>query len=140
VLAAPGVGFENRPQDQIPERFDAFWHDHTIRPSTVIALALLFAFHCGTEEFMQAIVALYLGQLIFDVDFVSATQYSASFSCGRRLSRGGTFIAQANVVGQFVRQIEELVPPSNSILALPYQPMFYFLCDVTIQRVGIICG
>ena len=44
-------------------------------------------------------------------------------------SRGGIFIAQANMVGQFVRQIQELVPPSNSILALPYQPMFYFLCD-----------
>src|SRR5436190_22207121 len=45
------------------------------------------------------------------------------------LSRGGIFIAQANVVGQFVRQIRELAPPSNSILTLPYQPMFYFLCD-----------
>ena len=45
------------------------------------------------------------------------------------LSRGGIFIVQANVVGQFVRQIQELVPSSNSILALPYQPMFYFLCD-----------
>jgi hypothetical protein len=45
------------------------------------------------------------------------------------LSRGGIFIAQPNVVIQFVRQIQELVPPSSSILALPYQPMFYFLCD-----------
>ena len=45
------------------------------------------------------------------------------------LSRGGIFIAQPNLVMQFVRQIQELVPPSKSILALPYQPMFYFLCD-----------
>jgi hypothetical protein len=45
------------------------------------------------------------------------------------LSRGGIFIAQPNVVNQFVRRIQALVPPSKSILALPYQPMFYFLCD-----------
>ena len=45
------------------------------------------------------------------------------------LSRGGIFIAQSNVVSQFVRQIQELVPRSKSILALPYQPMFYFFCD-----------
>jgi hypothetical protein len=45
------------------------------------------------------------------------------------LSRGGIFIGQPNVVTQFVRQIQDLVPPSNSILALPYQPMFYFLCN-----------
>src|SRR5436190_5281657 len=45
------------------------------------------------------------------------------------LSRGRIFIAQPNVVTQFVRRIQELVPPSKSILALPYQPMFYFLCD-----------
>ena len=45
------------------------------------------------------------------------------------LSRGGIFISQPKVVTQFVRRIQELVPPSKSILALPYQPMFYFLCD-----------
>jgi len=45
------------------------------------------------------------------------------------LSRGGIFIAQPNVVTHFVRRIRELVPASKSILALPYQPMFYFLCD-----------
>ncbi|PYL01659.1 MAG: hypothetical protein DME32_08645 [Verrucomicrobia bacterium] len=45
------------------------------------------------------------------------------------LSRGRIFIAQPNLVIQFVRQIQELVLPSKSILALPYQPMFYFLCD-----------
>jgi hypothetical protein len=45
------------------------------------------------------------------------------------LSRGGILVAQANVVGEFVQQVQELVSPSKSILALPYQPMFYFLCD-----------
>jgi hypothetical protein len=45
------------------------------------------------------------------------------------LSRGGIRIAQPNLVTQFVRQIQDLVPPSKSILALPYQPMFYFLCE-----------
>jgi hypothetical protein len=45
------------------------------------------------------------------------------------LPRAGIFIAQPNVVTQFVRQIQDLVPPSKSILALPYQPMFYFLCE-----------
>jgi hypothetical protein len=45
------------------------------------------------------------------------------------LSRGGIFIAQPNLVTGFVQQIQELVPPSKSILALPYQPLFYFLCD-----------
>jgi hypothetical protein len=45
------------------------------------------------------------------------------------LSRGGIFIAQPNVVTQFVRQIQDLVPLSKSILALPYQPMLYFLCE-----------
>ena len=43
--------------------------------------------------------------------------------------RGGIFIAQPNVVTQFIRQIQELVPPSKPMLALPYQPMFYFLCE-----------
>jgi len=45
------------------------------------------------------------------------------------LARGGILIAQPSAVTQFVRQIQDLVPPSKSILALPYQPMFYFLCD-----------
>ena|SRR5215813_8793373 len=45
------------------------------------------------------------------------------------LPRGGILIAQPNVVTQFVHRIQELVPSSKSILALPYQPMFYFLCD-----------
>lgn len=45
------------------------------------------------------------------------------------LSRGGILITQSKVVTQFVRHIQELVPPSKSILALPYQPMFYFLCE-----------
>ena len=44
------------------------------------------------------------------------------------LERGGVRIEQARVVASFVHSLQTYVPPTRSILALPYQPMFYFLC------------
>lgn len=45
------------------------------------------------------------------------------------LPRGGVRIAQPQVVENFVRNLQTYVPPTRSILAIPYQPMFYFLCE-----------
>src|SRR5207302_6145659 len=45
------------------------------------------------------------------------------------LERGGVRIEQARVVVDFIQRLEAYVPPTRSILALPYQPMFYFLCE-----------
>jgi hypothetical protein len=45
------------------------------------------------------------------------------------LERGGIRIEHAHVIADFVQQLRASVPPDRSILALPYQPMFYFLCD-----------
>ena len=45
------------------------------------------------------------------------------------LERGGVRIEQASGVSTFVKSLQDYVPPTRSILALPYQPMFYFLCE-----------
>jgi hypothetical protein len=45
------------------------------------------------------------------------------------LERGGVRIEQERVVADFVQRLQASVPPTRSILALPYQPMFYFLCQ-----------
>jgi hypothetical protein len=45
------------------------------------------------------------------------------------LERGGVRIEQAHVIADFVQRLQASVPPERSILVLPYQPMFYFLCD-----------
>jgi hypothetical protein len=42
------------------------------------------------------------------------------------LDRGCVRIEQAHVVADFVQRLQATVPPDRSILALPYQPMFYF--------------
>ncbi len=45
------------------------------------------------------------------------------------LERGGVRIEQAGVVVDFVQRLQSYAPPTRSILAFPYQPMFYFLCQ-----------
>jgi hypothetical protein len=47
------------------------------------------------------------------------------------LDRGGVRMspAQAHVVADFVRHVQASVPPDRPILALPYMPVFYFLCE-----------
>lgn len=45
------------------------------------------------------------------------------------LDRGGVRIERARVVVDFVQGLRASVPLTRSILALPYQPMFYFLCE-----------
>jgi len=45
------------------------------------------------------------------------------------VDRGGVRIEQAHVVADFVQRLQASVPPDRSILVLPYQPMFYFLCE-----------
>jgi len=45
------------------------------------------------------------------------------------LPRGGVRVAQADTIADFFQHLQATVPPSRSILALPYQPMFYFLSE-----------
>jgi len=45
------------------------------------------------------------------------------------LERGGVRIERAHAVADFIHRLQASVPPERSILALPYQPMFYFLCE-----------
>jgi hypothetical protein len=46
-----------------------------------------------------------------------------------KLDRGGVRIEHAHAVTDFVQRLQADVSPERSILALPYQPMFYFLCE-----------
>jgi hypothetical protein len=45
------------------------------------------------------------------------------------LPRGGVRVAQAAAIANLFQSLQAAVPPSRSILALPYQPMFYFLSE-----------
>jgi hypothetical protein len=45
------------------------------------------------------------------------------------LARGGVRVQRPEVITSFVNALQRSIPPDRSILALPYQPMFYFLCD-----------
>jgi hypothetical protein len=45
------------------------------------------------------------------------------------VNRGGIRSPEADWVTNFVRGVQAYVPPDRSILALPYQPLFYFLCE-----------
>jgi hypothetical protein len=45
------------------------------------------------------------------------------------LDRGGVRVERAGVISDFIRSVQASVPPERSILVLPYQPMFYFLCE-----------
>jgi hypothetical protein len=46
-----------------------------------------------------------------------------------KLERGGIRISQASAIAAFIQRLQADVPATRSILALPYQPMFYFLCE-----------
>jgi len=45
------------------------------------------------------------------------------------VARGGVRIEQQHMVTEFVHGLQQYVPPAQSMLALPYQPMFYFLSE-----------
>ncbi|MFL6516425.1 MAG: hypothetical protein ACJ8M1_15520 [Chthoniobacterales bacterium] len=45
------------------------------------------------------------------------------------LNRGGVRVEGARAVAHVIRTIQQNVPADNSILSLPYQPMFYFLTE-----------
>jgi hypothetical protein len=45
------------------------------------------------------------------------------------LRRGGIRAPGANWVADFIKGVQDYVPPNRSILALPYEPLFYFLCE-----------
>lgn len=45
------------------------------------------------------------------------------------LPRGGVRVAKAAAIANVLQSLQKAVPPDRSILALPYQPMFYFLLD-----------
>jgi hypothetical protein len=45
------------------------------------------------------------------------------------LDRGGVRVEKGAITTAFIGQIQRDVPATRSILALPYQPMFYFLCE-----------
>jgi len=45
------------------------------------------------------------------------------------VDRGGVRVAQGRVITSFVKSVQTYVAPNQSMLALPYQPLFYFLAD-----------
>jgi hypothetical protein len=45
------------------------------------------------------------------------------------LPRGGVRIENGAFLTDLIRRVQSYVPPDRSILALPYEPMFYFLCE-----------
>jgi len=45
------------------------------------------------------------------------------------LPRGGVRIENGVFTTDLVRRVQSYVPADRSILALPYEPMFYFLCE-----------
>ncbi len=78
----------------------------------------------GSSVILALLVASFLWLLhpILLPDVSRATEVLA-------LDRGGVRIEQQRVVSEFVRGLQQYVPPTHSILALPYQPMFYFLSE-----------
>jgi hypothetical protein len=46
-----------------------------------------------------------------------------------RVERAGVRVPGAENVKELVESVQRLAPPASSILCLPYQPMFYFLCE-----------
>jgi hypothetical protein len=45
------------------------------------------------------------------------------------LDRGGVRVQNAATIEQVVRAVQKCTSPDRSILCLPYQPIFYFLCE-----------
>ena len=45
------------------------------------------------------------------------------------LPRGGVRVARAEAIARFFENLQRVVPADQSILVLPYQPMFYFLSE-----------
>jgi len=45
------------------------------------------------------------------------------------LDRGGVRMEGGQLVTDLVRVVQSYAPPNRAILCLPYQPMFYFLCE-----------
>lgn len=45
------------------------------------------------------------------------------------LPRGGIRVAQGEIIANLFKSLQSVVPPNRSVLALPYQPMFYFLVE-----------
>lgn len=84
--------------------------DHRLRIGLSIVAAIL------------AVAFLWTVRPIALPNVSAATEYLA-------VERGGIRVEQGGGIGNFVKALQMSVPPSKSILALPYQPMFYFLCD-----------
>jgi Dolichyl-phosphate-mannose-protein mannosyltransferase len=79
-----------------------------------VALSLAFA----------ALVGSYLW-ILTSIALPDVTRETAMLA----LPRGGVRIQDAQVVTDFVQRLQASVPPTRSILVLPYEPMFYFLCE-----------
>ena len=87
-----------------------------------------FSKHCKMNLALCAVVAILVTSFLWVLhsfalpDITRANEQLA-------LDRGGVRIEQAQFVVDFVRLVQATVPPDRSMLVLPYQPMFYFLCE-----------
>lgn len=104
-------------------------------PPTLILSAYLWSMalismanHCWARRISSVTLSVVVLSLLWSLrsmalpDLSNATETLA-------LPRGGVRVAQPQVAATFVKALQSSVPPERSILALPHQPMFYFLCD-----------
>ncbi len=77
---------------------------------------------------ISAIGAIGMGGFLWLVRPVSLPDISKATET-LDLTTGGVRTDNGVRLAEFVRDVQERVPPDRSILALPYQPMFYFLCE-----------
>lgn len=84
--------------------------------------------HCKVNITLSGVLAgliVLLLWLLHSFAFPDVTRATEQLA----LDRGGVRIEQAHVVADFVQRLQATVALDRSILALPYQPMFYFLCE-----------
>ena len=95
--------------------------------------------HCKVNITLSAVLAgliVLLLWLLHSFAFPDVTRATEQLA----LDRGGVRIEQAHVVADFVQRLQATVALDRSILALPYQPMFYFLANGETRLAGTICG
>jgi hypothetical protein len=86
----------------------------------------------GTKRVIKIITSLIAGAVaICFLCFISPVVLPNLTKMNERLSlpRGGVRIEYGTFTTDFIRRLQDYVPRDRPILALPYQPMFYFLCE-----------
>ena len=81
-----------------------------------------------TDILLSSAVAILIGLYLWIIRSVALPDMSHETEL-LNLPRGGVRVANAPLMANFFQTLQAAVPQAQSILALPYQPMFYFLAE-----------